>query len=120
MNEYINMWKNFADFSGRANVRDYWMAFLFHVIVSIVVIFVANSTTMVLGSIYSLASFVPYVSLGVRRLRDAGQNVNLILWMLLPCPGFFILIFYYLKPSVPSGPSDPSDWNNPPPSNWNP
>jgi len=107
MNEYINMWKNFADFSNRANKRDYWMAYLIHVLVSVVVALLAQFTTIVIYWIYLFVIIIPSVSLMIRRLRDAGKEWYWIFISLIPCVGIIILIYFLIQPSVTST----SDWN---------
>ena len=47
MKEYLDMWKNYANFSGRTSVRGYWMAFLFN--------FIASAVFSIIGSIPALA-----------------------------------------------------------------
>ena len=42
MKEYLDMWKNYANFSGRTSIRGYWMAFLFNVVVSTLIGFITG------------------------------------------------------------------------------
>jgi len=104
------MWKNYADFHGRANKRDYWMAYLIHFLVSIVVGVIAFMTIDALSYIYALAAIVPSLSIIVRRLRDAGKEWFWIFTVLIPCIGWIWLIILLVKPSVSS--SSSSDWNH--------
>jgi uncharacterized membrane protein YhaH (DUF805 family) len=78
--------KRYFDFSGRSRRKEYWMFVLFTVIVSAIlgVLDEALGLTLgnpesarqtgVLGSIFSLATFVPSVAVGVRRLHDTDRS----------------------------------------------
>lgn len=75
MHYYLHVLKNYATFSGRARRSEYWMFVLFNVIVSIVLAGVdAAAGTMFLGTIYSLAVFIPSLAVAVRRLHDTGKS----------------------------------------------
>lgn len=103
MNEYLDMWRHYADFSGRTSVRGYWMAFLFNWLVAVLLGVLANVLPALafLGSIYSLASIVPSLALTVRRLRDGGNGWGWIFISMVPLVGLIILIVKLCKASVP-------------------
>jgi len=95
MTEFVNMWKNFINFSDRTTRRGYWMAFLFVVIFAVVISIIAVATGLeFLSWIFSAAIFIPSLSMQVRRLRDAGR---FWLWIFVPIVGFIFLFM----PSVP-------------------
>ena len=73
MTEFINMWKNYVNFSDRTTRRGYWMAFLFYVIALIIVAIIASFTSMILYTLFALAGFLPSLAMGIRRLRDADK-----------------------------------------------
>ena len=102
MKEYLDMWKNYANFGGRTSVRGYWMAFLFNVIVGLVVGFIAGllPALTIIGTIYSLAGLIPGLAITIRRLRDAGQGWGWIFISFVPLVGVIILIVKLCKPSV--------------------
>ena len=75
INCYVDMWKNFANFSGRTNVGGYWWACLANFIVSFVI---GLTGVEVLATVYSLAALIPTISIAVRRLRDAAFFPELI------------------------------------------
>ena len=103
MTEFINMWKNFANFGARTTVRGYWMAFLINIAVAFVVGLIAGITGLMwLATIYSVAIFVPSLAMMVRRLRDAGKHWACIFLSLIPLVGIIILIVFLIKPSVPN------------------
>ena len=97
--EYVNMWKNYANFSDRTTVRGYWMAVLVNFIIGAVAGFLLPT---LLTSLYSLAILIPGISISVRRLRDAGKEWTNIFWALLPLVGWIIVIYYLCRPSVPA------------------
>ena len=102
MKEYLDMWKNYANFTGRTSVRGYWMAFLFNCIIGFVVGIITGLVPIlgIISSLYTLAALVPGVALTVRRLRDAGQHWAWIFINLIPLVGTIILIIKLCKPSV--------------------
>ncbi len=102
MNEYIEMWKNYANFSDRTTVRGYWMAFLFNMIASFVIGFIGGLIPALtfLATVYSIAALIPGIAITVRRLRDAGYKWTSYFWLLLPIVGQIIFIVRLCKPSV--------------------
>ena len=104
MKEYLNMWKNYANFSGRTSVRGYWMAFLFNMIASFALSLIASILPVlaILGSLYTLAALIPGIAITIRRLRDAGKNWAWIFIGLVPLVGVIILIVLLCKASAPA------------------
>ena len=102
MKEYLDMWKNYANFGGKTSIRGYWMAFLFNFIVSTVIGIITGVLPVLafLSAIYSLAALIPGLALTVRRLRDAGKRWTWIFISFVPLVGFIILIIMLCKPSV--------------------
>ena len=98
MKEYLDMWKNYANFSGRTSVRGYWMAFLFNVIASMIIGIIP---IRILAGLYSLVALIPGLALTVRRLRDAGKHWSAIFLSLIPLVGSIILIVKLCQPSAP-------------------
>ena len=96
MKEYIEMWKRYADFSGRTSVRGYWMAFLFNCLAGIVLGLIGIA---ILSTLYTLAGMIPGLALTVRRLRDSGSHWANIFWGFVPIVGVIILIVKLCKPS---------------------
>ena len=102
MTEYLDMWKNYINFTGRTSVRGYWMAFLVNitVIISIIVVAVLFPFLMILIPAYSVSVVVPELALAIRRLRDAGKAWYNIFWPFLPVIGTVILLVLLCRPSV--------------------
>ena len=109
MQEYIAMWKNYFNFGGKTNVREFWMACLVHHLMFpllIVLNFIFPFLISVFGLftvIFPLISFVPFVALTVRRLRDAGYKWTSILFAMIPLAGWIIVLVRLCKPSLDEG-----------------
>ncbi len=78
MNWYLKVLKQYADFSGRARRKEYWMFFLFHMIIMYGLIILAGvlelAALATVSMIYTLAVLVPAIAVGVRRMHDAGKS----------------------------------------------
>jgi uncharacterized membrane protein YhaH (DUF805 family) len=82
MTWYIEVLKKYAIFQGRARRKEYWMFFLFNMIIAFALGFVGGMLkTRVLSSLYSLAVLVPAIAVGVRRMHDTDHSGW---WLLLP------------------------------------
>ncbi len=84
MNWYIDAFKKYATFAGRAQRKAYWMFVLFWFIAFIIASIVAGILDKVLGTngavsgsvsgLYALGTVVPFIALSVRRLHDIGKS----------------------------------------------
>lgn len=103
MNWYIDAWKNYFTFTGRARRKAYWMFVLFNIIAAIVASIIDNvlGTGGVIGGLYSLAVLIPGIALGVRRLHDIGKSGWWLLIALVPLIGFIVLIVFACTDSQP-------------------
>ena len=111
--EEINMitaLKKYAQFSGRARRKEYWMFFLFNFLINFVFnilssvvsdSFEAYIVVSILSWIVSLGLLVPNISVAVRRLHDTGRSGWNYLWCLLPLVGWIILLVFYCQDSQP-------------------
>ena len=102
MTEFVNMWKNYVNFSDRTTIRGYWMAFLFNFIAAMIlgVLVVIVPQLAIISYLYALAVFLPGLAMAIRRLRDAGKAWTNIFWVFLPLAGVIIYIVLLCKPSV--------------------
>lgn len=100
MEYYIGAWKKYADFTGRARRKEFWMFFLFNLIVSVGMNLVDMALgSMLVGTLYSLAVFLPSLAIGARRLHDTGRSGWWQLIALIPIIGIIILIVFYCQDS---------------------
>lgn len=104
MNHYIDAFKNYANFSGRATRTQYWMFVLFNFIISLVLSFVLTMTIgdigNVLYAIYGLAVLIPSLAISVRRLHDTNRSGWWILISLVPLIGSIWLLILLCLDSV--------------------
>ena len=142
MNEYLNVIRNnYANFSGRARRREYWMFALINGIISFVLQLpfqiqnVASlgaetpSTpsgigliSLILTALYGLAVFVPSLAVAVRRLHDTGKSGWWYLIVLVPVVGGLVLLVFLVLDSEPGdnrwGPSPKGQSTVPAAANW--
>ena len=105
MNWYLKCLKQYADFSGRARRKEYWMYVLFYMIIAIVVHvidvmlgWVTPEFEMgVLGGLYSICMFIPGLAVSVRRLHDIGKSGWNFLFILIPLVGAVVLLIWFCK-----------------------
>jgi len=102
MNWYLEAFRNYANFSGRARRKALWMFLLLHMIVYAVLfaIDIGIGTIGVFSGIYSLAALVPIIAVQVRRLHDVGRSGWWLLISLVPIVGLIILVFF-IQDSAP-------------------
>lgn len=94
----------YIQFSGRARRSEYWYWVLFVVLVSIGLSVVdgfifgfGESDLAVLGPLFSLATFLPSLAVGFRRMHDTGRSAWWLLIGLIPLVGAIILIVWLAK-----------------------
>jgi uncharacterized membrane protein YhaH (DUF805 family) len=87
MNYFIKCMKQYADFKGRARRKEFWMFFLFLIIILYGFMGLAAALKMpalaMVGMVGYLVCFIPYLAVAVRRMHDCGKS------------GWFILIPIY-------------------------
>ncbi len=100
MEYFLDAFSKYADFSGRAQRREYWMYILFYMLFYIgLAIIDAFLGTMVLAVIFSLIMLVPSVSIAARRLHDTGRTGWWQLISFIPLIGVIILIVFLAQDS---------------------
>lgn len=101
MNEFLAVvkhvyLKNYVNFEGRANRKEFWYAFLFSFIISFILGWFGKTGT-ILSCIWSLAILLPTLGVGARRLHDINKSGWLLLLALIPLIGEIILIIWWAK-----------------------
>jgi len=97
MDWYLDVLKKYAVFEGRARRKEYWMFFLFNIIIAVVLGIIDGILGIgVLSAIYMLAVLVPGIAVTVRRLHDTGRSGWWILIGLVPIVGLVLLVFMFL------------------------
>ncbi|MFE0349192.1 DUF805 domain-containing protein [Streptomyces griseoluteus] len=102
MHWYVDVLKKYAVFSGRARRQEYWMFFLFNLIITIVLAIVdAALDTQVLQLVYGLAVLIPGLAVAVRRLHDTSRSGWWVLISLVPLVGWIILLVFLASEGKP-------------------
>lgn len=111
MKSYIKAFKNYAKFSGRTSRKDFWMFILFYFLFGIVFIFIdvvfdlrnhGYGNYAGFGytfTIYQIITFLPNLSISVRRLHDIGKSGFYVLLCLIPFGGLFVW-YWCAKPGI--------------------
>jgi uncharacterized membrane protein YhaH (DUF805 family) len=109
MHWYIEALKKYFDFSGRSRRREFWLFYLFFLIINIVLVIIEQALGMrssvsgigFLSTVYSLLLLIPSISVTVRRLHDTGRTGWWILIGLIPLIGGIVLLVFMLLDSQP-------------------
>jgi len=108
MKWFIKCLKHYADFSGRARRKEYWMFALFSIIFLFAWLTLISVLSIGLGEqgqqsaitiacwAYILAFLIPSLAVGVRRLHDIGKNSWWILLALIPFIGWLVLFIFFV------------------------
>lgn len=93
MNYFIDPIKKYAEFTGRATRKEFWLFYLINFLISFVLGFVMAFITesTIVTDLYGLFLLMPSLAVGVRRLHDTG---NTGWYILIP---FANIIFLLLK-----------------------
>ncbi|HEV2817533.1 MAG TPA: DUF805 domain-containing protein [Allosphingosinicella sp.] len=113
--------RRFADFAGRSRRREYWLWVLFFVVTLSALTWLdirlglGGSATGSssgggvsfdvnfgpLGIVFGLATLVPSLAVGVRRLHDLGKSGWWMLLAIIPFIGWLYQLFVFTQPGVP-------------------
>ena len=110
MSWYIEVWKKYAVFSGRARRKEFWYFTLFNILILIGLGVISYALTGVSAHnfvpsivmvVYDLAVAIPSLAVTVRRLHDTSRSGWWILIALVPLIGAIILLIFYVTDSQP-------------------
>lgn len=102
MNWYIEAWKKYAVFGGRAGRREYWYFVLFHILAYILLSIIAGIIGKIgasLLSLYAVAVFLPGLAATIRRLHDTNRSGWWALIALVPFVGAIVLLVFLSQES---------------------
>jgi len=110
MDWYLKVMKQYADFSGRARRKEYWMFTLFNIaiILALMIVLIAmgatnNKALFAIGWVlycgYALAVIIPSLAVCVRRLHDIGQSGWYYFIGFIPLVGGIILLVWFCQDS---------------------
>lgn len=95
LNYYTGVLKNYAGFGGRARRAEYWQFALVNTVAVILLDIVGAVIHFpFLGILYVLATLVPSLAAGVRRLHDTDRSGWWLLIALVPLVGGIILLVF--------------------------
>ncbi|MDB5439403.1 MAG: hypothetical protein JWM33_1830 [Caulobacteraceae bacterium] len=110
--------KKYADFEGRARRKEYWLFYLFYMLVVVGFLIgtgVLTGLSMALADdaargggilltiltvgfvLFCLASLIPQIAVGVRRLHDTNRSGWWMLISLVPFGGIVLLVFFVME-----------------------
>jgi uncharacterized membrane protein YhaH (DUF805 family) len=111
MNWYLDVLKRYADFSGRARRKEYWMFALFNAIAYVAILIIStilasiDNSLGLIGSlllvVYALAILIPSLAVAVRRLHDTSRSGWWFLIAFVPFVGGIILLVFTVQDSAP-------------------
>ena len=97
--------QNYVNFSGRARRSEYWYFTVFVAIIGGILSALANQGVNIattLATIFSLATFIPGISVSWRRMHDIGKSGLWNFIVLVPIIGGIIVIYWFCKDSEPN------------------
>ena len=97
MKEFMDGLKRWDDFSGKANIREYWMFALISFVIYIVL--VISRIGVLLIPLVGLVLLVPSLAVAVRRFNDINKSPLLLLLGLIPIVQL-VLIYFLVQPSA--------------------
>jgi uncharacterized membrane protein YhaH (DUF805 family) len=75
MKWYIKVLTNYATFGGRARRKEYWMFFLFNILIGVILTIIGMQAGFEsLGNLYSLVVLIPGIAVAVRRMHDVNKS----------------------------------------------
>ena len=103
MKYWVECWKKYATFSGRARRKEYWMFVLFNMLIAlgIQIIEAVLGTGGLLGGLYSLAVLLPGWAVFTRRMHDIGKSGWWWMIGLVPVVGAIVLLIFMCRDGQP-------------------
>ena len=107
MNWYLKVLKQYADFSGRARRREFWIFSIFNIIFIVIAMELDNILGLTVGGLsfgiiyflYAIVLFIPSLAVSVRRLHDIDKSGWMLLIGFIPILGAIWLIVLTLTDS---------------------
>lgn len=88
----------YADFTGRASRPEFWWFALFILLSASACTYLSET----LGSVFLIATLLPLLAVGARRLRDGGTSPWWLFGLLIPVGGIIMLGFFWAAPPAKS------------------
>jgi uncharacterized membrane protein YhaH (DUF805 family) len=76
MKDYINAFKNIFNYKDESTLKEFWNFFIINLIVNVIIRFLVKkfSLSEYLHNIYSVIILFTLISIGYRRLKNAGYS----------------------------------------------
>lgn len=107
MNSYFHTIRNSFDFHGYAGRKEWWIFSLTNWVLYSITFFLevlaghgSSSALTFINIALPLFLIIPSISITCRRLNDIGKSRWLLLIVLIPLVGPFILLFYMAQPGI--------------------
>lgn len=105
MNYYAEGFKKYVDFSGRANRAEYWIFSLLNGLIAFVLmgllVVVGVRVAWMLIVLLCVGTFIPSLSVFVRRLHDIDHSGWWYFISFIPLAGGIVLLVFTLLPGTP-------------------
>jgi uncharacterized membrane protein YhaH (DUF805 family) len=88
----------YVDFNDCASRPEFWWWFLFTVIASLAL----QAVSYNLSGAFSIATFLPSLAVGARRLHDTNRSAWWLLLYFLPIIGWIVLIVFWAETGQPN------------------
>jgi uncharacterized membrane protein YhaH (DUF805 family) len=100
--------KKYAQFSGRASRKEFWLFVLFYMIVYIILTILDTTLYTIhpgsgigyMSGIFWLATIIPYIAVSVRRLHDTNRVGWWLLVAFIPIIGPIVLLVFFCSRGV--------------------
>ena len=107
---YQRFWQKALVYKGRTSRSEYWLPVFMTWILLVILYILAGLCSLlgftmlawlfvVISTLFSIASFVPLLSSMVRRVRDAGERWEKLLWVFVPLVGGIYVLVLLCKES---------------------
>ena len=98
MNYFLDGYRQFANFEGRASRKQYWMFYLFYLISYIFFAIIDGllRTDGLFIALFALVSLLPNIAIVTRRLHDINKSGWWQLLMFIPVIGAIVLFVFLL------------------------
>ena len=109
MNYYLDVWRKYAVFQGRARGKEFWYFALINFVVMCILEIIGtmmsggnqySALDTGLTGIYALAVLLPAIGVTIRRLHDTNRSAWFILFAFVPVIGHLILLILCAMPGT--------------------
>jgi DNA-binding CsgD family transcriptional regulator len=94
----------YAEFNGRASRTEFWWFTLFILLVATALMYLSQTA----GDVFLIATLLPFLAAGARRLHDVDRSGWWQLFMLAPIAGIVVVGFLWARPSTSPRPDKPT------------